>query len=177
MVNSYPWDGHVERTLMLLFVNASSKRDGNTTAMAERLLAGTGYETLHLIDHAIHPRGSSLPGDQWPRVWERMCAADALVWGTPVYWHGMTGALKTVIERMNDEPAEQIAGTPLAFFFQGSGPGPAVAEVMHTTIERLTELYRMPLLGIADGARGIPALRRQIARNRGDSPGHGRGSE
>ena len=63
MVNSYPWDGHVERTLMLLFVNASSKRDGNTTAMAERLLAGTGYETLHLIDYAI-PRGSSPPGDQ-----------------------------------------------------------------------------------------------------------------
>lgn len=41
---------------MLLFVNASSKRDGNTTAMAERLLAGTGYETLHLIDYAIPPR-------------------------------------------------------------------------------------------------------------------------
>lgn len=48
---------------MPLFVNASSKRDGNTTAMAERLLAGTGYETLHLIDYTI-PRGSSPPGDQ-----------------------------------------------------------------------------------------------------------------
>lgn len=147
---------------MILFVNASSKRAGNTTSMAERLLDGTGYETLHLVDYAIHFRGSSLPGDQWRRVWERMCAANVLVWGTPIYWHAMTGALKTVIERMNDEPAEQIAGTPLGFFFQGSGPGRAVTEVMHTTIERLTDLYRMPLLGVADGARDIPALRRRI---------------
>ena len=147
---------------MIRFVNASSRRDGNTAAMADRLLAGTGYETLHLIDYAIHSRGSSLPGDQWPRVWERMCAADVLVWGTPVYWHGMTGALNSPIERMNDEPTEQIAGPPLTFFFQGSGPGPAVTEVMHTTIERLTDVYRMPLLGIADGAHSIPALRQQI---------------
>ena len=40
----------VGRTPMILFVNASSKRAGNTTAMAERLLDGTGYETLHLVD-------------------------------------------------------------------------------------------------------------------------------
>jgi len=36
-----------------------------------------------------------------------MCAADVLAWGTPVYRHGMTGALKTVIERMNDEPTKR----------------------------------------------------------------------
>ncbi|OLO47610.1 hypothetical protein BKH31_04445 [Actinomyces oris] len=53
------------------------------------------------------PRGSSPPGDQWPQVWERMCAADVLAWGTPVYRHDMTGALKTVIERMNDEPTKR----------------------------------------------------------------------
>ena len=52
---------------MLLFVNASSKRDGNTTAMAERLLAGTGYETLHLIDYAIPPGGRQ---SRWVRVSE-----------------------------------------------------------------------------------------------------------
>lgn len=36
-----------------------------------------------------------------------MCAADMLAWGTPVYRHGMTGTLKTVIERMNDEPTKR----------------------------------------------------------------------
>ncbi|WP_256693267.1 NAD(P)H-dependent oxidoreductase [Actinomyces oris] len=30
-----------------------------------------------------------------------------LAWGTPVYRHDMTGALKTVIERMNDEPTKR----------------------------------------------------------------------
>jgi len=63
---------------------------------------------------------------------------------------------------MNDEPADQMAGTPLALFFQASAPGPAVAEIMRTTAQRLTQLYRMPLLGVADGAHDIPALRRRI---------------
>jgi len=63
---------------------------------------------------------------------------------------------------MNDEPADQMAGTPLALFFQASAPGPAVAEIMRTTAQRLTQLYRMPLLGVADGARAMPALHRRI---------------
>ena len=63
---------------------------------------------------------------------------------------------------MNDEPADQMAGTPLALFFQASAPGPAVAEIMRTTAQRLMQLYRMPLLGVADGARNMPALRRRI---------------
>ena len=41
-------------------------------------------------------------------------------------------------------------------------PGPAVAEIMRTTAQRLTQLYRMPLLGVADGARAMPALHRRI---------------
>ena len=41
-------------------------------------------------------------------------------------------------------------------------PGPAVAEIMRTTAQRLAQLYRMPLRGVADGARNIPALRRRI---------------
>lgn len=54
---------------------------------------------------------------------------------------------------MNDEPADQMAGTPLALFFQASAPGPAVAEIMRTTAQRLTQLYRMPLLGVSNGVR------------------------
>ena len=63
---------------------------------------------------------------------------------------------------MNDEPADQMAGTPLALFFQASAPGPAVAEIMRTTAQRLMQLYRMPLLGVSNGVRDIPALRRRI---------------
>lgn len=63
---------------------------------------------------------------------------------------------------MNDEPADQMAGTPLALFFQASAPGPAVAEAIRTTAQRLMQLYRMPLLGVANGARAMLALRRRI---------------
>lgn len=127
-----------------------------------RLLSGTGYETLHLVYCNVHVRGSSLAEDQCPQVCERMCAADVLVWGIPIYWHGMTGSLKTVIERINDEPAELIAGTPLAFFFQDSRPGRAATEIMHRTMGRFAKLFGMPLLSVADSARDLPALRRRI---------------
>ena len=63
---------------------------------------------------------------------------------------------------MNDEPADQMAGTPLALFFQASAPGPAVAEAIRTTAQRLMQLYRMPLLGVSNGVRHIKALRRRI---------------
>lgn len=72
---------------------------------------------------------------------------------------------------MNDEAADQMAGTPLALFFQASAPGPAVAEAIRTTAQRLMQLYRMPLLGVANGARAIPALRRRIIL-----PGAGNGA-
>jgi len=58
---------------------------------------------------------------------------------------------------MNDEPADQMAGTPLALFFQASAPGPAIAEAIRTTAQRLMQLYRMPLLGVANGARAMLA--------------------
>ena len=54
---------------------------------------------------------------------------------------------------MNDEPTDQMAGTPLALFFQASAPGPAVAEAIRTTAQRLMQLYRMPLLGVSHGVR------------------------
>ena len=59
-------------------------------------------------------------------------------------------------------PLNNLPGTPLALFFQASAPGPAVAEAIRTTAQRLMQLYRMPLLGVANGARAIPALRRRI---------------
>ncbi|WP_269471639.1 flavodoxin family protein [Actinomyces viscosus] len=149
-------DTHDSVRQRLLQARRQHDRHGRQASGRNRLRDAPPHRLRHPLSRLIAAR------DQWPRVWERVCAADVLVWGTPVYWHGMTGALKTLIERMNDEPAEHIAGTPLAFFFQGSGPGPAVTEVMHTTIERLTDVYRMPLLGIADGAHSIPALRQRI---------------
>lgn len=93
-----------------------------------------------------------------------MRQAEVIVWATPIYWHGMTGALKTLIERMNDEPAEQIAGRHLALVYQGSAPGRAVDEVMHTTAQRLAEVFHLDLVGVAGSERDLAALRRRLLR-------------
>lgn len=146
----------------VLFVNPSQNRDGNTARMAADLLEGIEYETLNLVDCKVHPLGADFPDDQFEEVWQRMCEADFLVWGTPVYWHTMSGALKVVVDRMYDKRGGELQGKPFAFFQQGGSPTEQALASSETIIGRVAELYGLDLVGTSDSAAEIPALREAI---------------
>ena len=46
-----------DKKTMILFINGNPNRDGNTAAMARKLLNGKDYEMLNLIDYKIYPPG------------------------------------------------------------------------------------------------------------------------
>lgn len=146
----------------MLFVNPSQNPDGNTARMAADLLQGIEYETLNLVDYKVHPLGSRFDDDQFEEVWERMCAAEFLVWGSPVYWHSLAGALKVVVDRMYDKRNGELEGKPFAFFQQGGAPSQEALAHSEIVIGRIAELYGLDLVGTSDSASGIPALREAI---------------
>jgi len=60
-------------------------------------------ETIRIADHAVKPGVTSDegPGDDWPRLRERILAADILVFGTPIWLGQASSVAKRVLERMD----------------------------------------------------------------------------
>lgn len=150
------------RSRTMIFINPSQNPNGNTAQMGRTLLEGMDYETINLIDYKIYPLGSFFPDDQFEKVWQKMCDADTIVWGTPIYWHAMAGPLKVLIDRMYDYQNGELEGKNLAFFQQGGAPRRESLDMNDYIVGRVASLYGMNLVGTSDSAEEIPALRSAI---------------
>lgn len=146
----------------MLFINSSQNPQGNTANMGQTLLEGMNYETLNLIDYKIYPLGAKFSDDQFEEVLQKMMDADTIIWGTPIYWHSMSGALKIVIDRLYDYQNGALSGKNLAFFQQGGSPRQESLEMNDYIIGRVANRYGMNLVGTSDSSSQIPALREAL---------------
>lgn len=85
--------------MSILFINGSPNKNGNTVKLAERLLAGKAYDTLHLVDYKLYSYGQKFADDQFGEIAARMKEAEGIVIGSPVYWHNMSGAVRNLLDR------------------------------------------------------------------------------
>ena len=97
---------------MKIAVVNGSPRKGNTAAAIDAFLSGIGsrHETdiIDLTKLTISPckgcgacqcyKGCVAQDDSNPTV-DRLVAADMILFGTPVYWWGVTAQLKTLIDK------------------------------------------------------------------------------
>src|ERR1700754_4849291 len=99
----------------VLVLSSSPRRDGNSAMMAQAAAAGVraaGHhvDVVHLADHlqgllrdcrtCRGADGACTIGDRYEELLrERVLPADGLVIATPLYWYGMSGALKTFFDR------------------------------------------------------------------------------
>ncbi|KIL46760.1 flavodoxin family protein [Jeotgalibacillus soli] len=102
--------------MSLLIICGSSRNDGNTETLAKA--AASFYpgdvEWMHLRNHRIHqivdqrhePRGFDPVDDDHRALIEQMLRADAVIFATPVYWYGMSGHMKTFIDRWSQRLRE-----------------------------------------------------------------------
>lgn len=143
----------------ILFINGSPNRNGNTAAMAHRLLSGKECETLHLVDYKIYPLGQSFADDQSDEVMQKITAADILVMGSPVYWHSMTGLFRTLLDRIYESSYKhQLRGKDLYFIFQGAGPSSAMLEAGNYTMGIFCRLFGLNYKGMATDLREAERL-------------------
>ncbi len=135
--------------MRILFINGSPNKNGNTAALAARLLKGQTYETLHLTDYTIGAYGQTLPGDGLEAVINAMENAEIIVIGSPVYWHNICGSVRNVLDRFYGKVENgALSGRKLYFVFQGAGPEPWMLEAGEYTMKRFAALYGMTYGGM-----------------------------
>lgn len=134
--------------MKILFVNGSPNIDGNTAALAERLLKGKGYETLNLVDYRINTYGQTLEGDQFDEVLTAIKEADILVIGSPLYWHNICGSVRNLLDRFYGPVATNSLSGKLFFVFQGASPEQWMMEAGEYTMSRFAGLYGLTYEGM-----------------------------
>lgn len=118
----------------ILFINGSPNKNGNTKALAEKMLKGKAYETLNLSDEVI----------------DKMKAADVIVVGSPLYWHNICGSVRNVLDRFYGKVEQEgLSGRTLYFLFQGATPEQWMLEAGEYTMKRFAGLYGMEYGGMA----------------------------
>ncbi|WLD94204.1 flavodoxin family protein [Alkalihalobacillus sp. AL-G] len=93
--------------MKILAINGSARDDGNTELLTKKALDGLDVTHIHLrdfnirpIDDLRHTEGGFQPvEDDNDRLVEMMLDHDILVFATPVYWYGMSGIMKNLIDR------------------------------------------------------------------------------
>lgn len=136
--------------MKILFINGSPNKNGNTAALAKTLLKGKEYETLHLTDYKIYSYGQSFGDDGLGEVLARMKATDAIVIGSPVYWHNICGSVRNMLDRFYGLVEEgEFSGRKLYFLFQGAAPEKWMLEAGEYTMKRFAALYGMGYAGMA----------------------------
>ena len=134
----------------ILFINGSPNKDGNTAKLAGDLLVGKDYDTLHLVDYKIYSYGQEYADDQFKEVIDRIKQADAVVLGSPLYWHSMSGSVRNLLDRSYGVIAEkEFQGKKLFFVFQGASPTKEQLAAGDYTIGRYAMLYGMDYQGMA----------------------------
>jgi multimeric flavodoxin WrbA len=100
----------------VLALSSSPRRDGNSFLLAEAAVegareAGHRAELVYLDDHVRHflrdcrrcrgPDGRCTIDDGFESLLrDRVLPADAIIFATPLYWYGVSGQLKTFLDRL-----------------------------------------------------------------------------
>jgi NAD(P)H-dependent FMN reductase len=109
--------------MKVLAFNGSPRKKGNTSLLLSELLRGVrdaGGQSESLVAQDLNLkyctgclrcnvlRRCALSGDDWQALSEKILAADALVFASPVYFHHLTSPLKKIIDRFRSLIKVQI---------------------------------------------------------------------
>ena len=107
-------------------------------------------------------RDRDLAGDQFDEVLQKVKKADVLVLGSPIYWHNITGALRTLLDRFYGPVQQGSLRGKLFFIFQGAAPEKWMNEAGEYTISRFARLYGMEYAGMVTNRRDAEKLASKI---------------
>ena len=88
-----------------VIIVGSSRRDGNTASMANRLRELTEYKVIYLSDYAIgyFDYENNYQNDDYLALMKELITQyDRFIFATPVYWYTMSAIMKTFFDRFSD---------------------------------------------------------------------------
>ena len=134
----------------ILFINGSPNKEGNTARLAEKLLVGKEYKSLHLVDYRLYSYGQKFEDDQFAEIVDAMEKAEVIVIGSPVYWHNMSGSVRNLLDRFYGSVSQgALSGKKFVFLFQGAAPEKWMLEKAEYTMSRFARMYGMEYVGMA----------------------------
>jgi multimeric flavodoxin WrbA len=111
--------GNYGEIVKVLAVNGSPRKKWNTATLLEKALdgareSGAGTELVHLYDHAYKgciscfcckeiggkSYGRCVLRDELAPILEQAAEADVLILGSPIYFYGETGEMRSFMERL-----------------------------------------------------------------------------
>lgn len=149
----------------VLGIVGSPRKKGNTHLLVSKILEGAqtaGAETEVILLGDLHIRECDGCHTCWKgkpcskkddllEVYPRIAASDVLVFGTPVYWYGPTGLMKTLMDRFVYFNCPQNRGmikgktAVLAVPFEEEDPG--TAALLTAFFEKSLAYLEVNLLG------------------------------
>ncbi len=99
----------------VLVISTSPRKNGNSDALADAFIrgaqqAGNQVEKINLYDKSIgfckgcltcQSTQRCIINDDASAIAQRMLTADVIVFATPIYYYGMCGQMKTLLDRAN----------------------------------------------------------------------------
>lgn len=151
--------------MTILVVNSSPNHHGNTIDMAEEFLEGQSYEILNLNDYDLAQLGQSKDWDQFDQIFAKIDQADTVVFGTPIYWHDMTGSLKLLVDRMSEDvdwESSHMAGKRVILIAQGAAPSGTVLKHCDFMFQRFCSLTGLNYLGMVSTMSQVPKFKKKV---------------
>nr|WP_042197535.1 NAD(P)H-dependent oxidoreductase [Kibdelosporangium sp. MJ126-NF4]CEL23030.1 Iron-sulfur flavoprotein [Kibdelosporangium sp. MJ126-NF4]CTQ90169.1 Iron-sulfur flavoprotein [Kibdelosporangium sp. MJ126-NF4] len=158
-------------------LSSSPRRDGNSWTLAQAAAAGAreaGHDVdfVYLSDYVQglfrdcrtcrDATGACTVGDRYDELLlEKVVPADGLVVATPLYWYGMSGALKTFYDRLfcytsgsapdGDAVATRLTGKQVALLIACEESYRGATLGLVAQFQELTRYLRQDLVGVAVG--------------------------
>ncbi|OAB43109.1 flavodoxin family protein [Paenibacillus antarcticus] len=97
----------------IVVLYGSSRRDGNSDTLADLLVEGLDVDRIYLSDYNLQPivdyrhtEAGAYPDDDYHELIDRVLEQDTIVFATPIYWYGISGVLKTFVDRWSQSLRE-----------------------------------------------------------------------
>jgi multimeric flavodoxin WrbA len=148
--------------MQVLGLVGSARKQGNTDILVEAVLAAAraqGHDAvkIHLHDLDIGPcrdcRGcktgelTCVVEDGMQEVYARLDAADAIVFGTPVYWCGPSATMKLALDRLRPYFASHGLKGKKTLLVALAGDGPPQADLLVRMFKRSFRALEMEHVG------------------------------
>lgn len=158
-------------------ISSSPRRRGNSRLLAEAVLEGAAemgsqVELIHVADHVRaflrncrecrRDDGScSIPDDYREVFFSTILPADAVVLATPIWWYGMSGLLKTFLDRMfcyvaasypdHEKVHRQLMGKRLALVLSAEESNLSARLAVVLQVQELCRYLHFSLVGVVTG--------------------------
>ncbi|GAK04560.1 Trp repressor binding protein [Geomicrobium sp. JCM 19037] len=102
-------------------IYGSTRRMGNTELLVECMMKGIDHRSIYLSDLNIRPiidqrhdeGGFDPVNDDFKEIVDLFLTSDLIIFATPLYWYGMSGPMKNMIDRFSGAVRDERYGEEL----------------------------------------------------------------